>query len=340
METREAVALDHRRPAESDAGTCEISIVVPAFNEAENLPKLVTLLCSHLQPLGTFEIIIVDDGSRDRTIAVLREAAKNDPAVQYLRLSRNFGHQAALRAGLAYARGQAVISMDADLQHPVELVGRMIEQWRMGNAVVTTTRQDPKNLSLFKRATSRAYYKLLNWLSDTKLEPGSADFRLLDRTVVDTINSLPEADLFFRTLIPWLGFQSANIEYVANERLHGTSKYTLRKMTSLAISGIIAHSVMPLRFAMLLAAIVAGLTFAFVVYALFVVFAGGAVPGWASVVVCVNLIGALQFIVLGVIGEYIGRILRETRQRPSYIVAESSLTHASLHSTTSRHSAK
>jgi glycosyltransferase involved in cell wall biosynthesis len=305
----------------------EISVVLPCFNEAGNLPELLGVLREILSDVGSFEVIIVDDGSNDDTRSVVHKIAANDQSIQYLRLSRNFGQQAALRAGLAYARGSAVISMDADLQHPPSVIPNMVALWRAGNEIVTTSRLDPPGVSAFKKHSSRAYYRLLNRIADVRLEPGAADFRLLDRLVVDAIEKLPEADLFFRGLIPWLGFNTANVQYMANDRFNGNSKYTLGKMTSLAITGLVAHSLVPLRLAVFMALLVAGLTFAYLFYALFKYFAvGDTIPGWASVIVSVNLIGAMQLAVLGVIGEYLGRVLRETRRRPSYIVAETTLS--------------
>jgi dolichol-phosphate mannosyltransferase len=283
------------------------------------------MLSATLKEYPAFEIIVVDDGSSDGTLALLEEAAATNACVQFISLSRNFGHQAALRAGLAYASGDAVISMDADLQHPIELLDRLIQIWRQGYDVVTTTRIDAQTYSIAKRSASRAYYWLLNFLSDTKVEPGSADFRLLDRKVVDTINGLEESEIFFRNLVPWLGFRSTQVEYVPNARAGGTSKYKVRKMISLAISGIVSSSIRPLRFAVFLASIIATGIVIYACYTIFEYFAyGDLVPGWATVVVAVCVIGALQLFVLGVIGEYLGRVLRQTRGRPSYIVTKTS----------------
>jgi polyisoprenyl-phosphate glycosyltransferase len=302
-----------------------ISVVVPAYNEAACLPQLLKMLSVTLKEYPAFEIIVVDDGSSDGTSALLEEAAAANACVQFVSLSRNFGHQAALRAGLAYASGDAVISMDADLQHPIELLDSMIQIWRQGYDVVTTTRIDAQTNSLAKRLASRAYYWLLNFLSDTKVEPGSADFRLLDRKVVDTINGLQESEIFFRNLVPWLGFRSTQVAYVPNPRAAGASKYKVRKMISLAVSGIVSSSIRPLRFAMFLASIIAIGIAIYACYTIFEYFAyGDLVPGWATVVVAVCVIGALQLTVLGVIGEYLGRVLRQTRGRPSYIVTKTS----------------
>jgi glycosyltransferase involved in cell wall biosynthesis len=304
----------------------EISVVIPAFNEEESLPALLPLVRSEIAKHGTFEIIVVDDGSADGTLEFLVKAAAADPALRYVSLSRNFGHQAALRAGLAYSSGRCVISMDADMQHPVALLGQMIARWRDGYLVVSTVRIDPPSLPLMKRLTSVAFYKFINALSETHIEPGSADFRLLDRKVVDIINGLSEIDIFMRGLMPWLGFKSIQLAYTPNPRLYGTTKYRWRKMISLAVNGIVSSSTQPLRLATLLAASLASLIVLYMIYALAVYFLrGDVVPGWASVIISVGVVGSLQLLVLGVIGEYVGRVLRENRKRPPFVVAYSNI---------------
>jgi polyisoprenyl-phosphate glycosyltransferase len=303
----------------------EISVIIPALNEAGNLPTLISSLQAELGKLGDFEIVIVDDGSTDETREVLVEAASCDPRVHYVSLSRNFGHQAALRAGLAYSRGRCVISMDADLQHPVSLLPAMVEKWREGYEVVITLRRDPPTAPLFKRATSLIFYKVLNLFSDVELRPGSADFRLMDHKVVEVLNTMSENDLFLRGVIPWVGFKTCHLSYVTKDRLHGATKYSVRRMMSFAITGIISQSIQPLRMATVLAVIISGLVGLYSIFALLAyLFWGRTVPGWTSVVLAVCLIGSLQLLVLGVIGEYVGRILRETRKRPPFVVARAS----------------
>ncbi len=306
-----------------DLRPIEISVVVPVLNEAENLPLLLPRLRAELAELGTYEIIIVDDGSTDSTLAGLKAAAQLDSHVRYVSLSKNFGHQAALRAGLEFTRGQCAISMDGDLQHPVELLRQMVERWRGGDEIVTTIRNDAVRLSFLKHLTSRAFYGVLNWLSDVKIDPGSADFRLLDRKVIDVINSFTEADFFLRGIVPWLGFKSSAIDYTPNARTRGKTKYSWRRMTSLALAGIVSSSIRPLRLATAFAAIIAGAAVLYSCYALvaFLKF-GWVVPGWTSVILAVSLIGSLQLLVLGVIGEYLGRTLREVRKRPKFIVRQ------------------
>ena len=303
-----------------------ISVVIPAHNEAENLPVLLGELCAALAPLGRPEIICVDDGSTDNTFAVLFDAASRNDRIKYVRLSRNFGHQAALRAGLSYSSGDCVISMDADMQHPVRLVPQMVERWREGYDVILTLRSESGDLPVFKRLTSKLFYFLINALSDVRIDPGSADFRLLDRKVVDVIKSLSEADFFLRGIIPWVGFKSCKIDYVPDRRRFGDTKYSVRKMISFAISGVVSNSVQPLRLAVILAAVISGLAGLYTLYALQIyLFYGRVVPGWASVVVATSFIGGLQLLVLGVIGEYIGRILRESRKRPGFVVSATNI---------------
>ena len=310
----------------SSSSESTISVVIPCHNEAENLPVLLDQLLASLGPLGRLEIICVDDGSRDNTFAVMFDASQRYDQVKYVRLSRNFGHQAALRAGLAYSTGDCVISMDADLQHPVRLIPDMLTKWHDGYEVVQTIRLDPKTLPPLKRITSKAFYSAINAMSDVKIDPGSADFRLLDRKVVDVIKSLSENDFFLRGIIPWVGFKYCKIDYVPDERKFGETKYSLRRMVSFAISGVVSNSIQPLRLAAILAAAISGLAALYTIYAIVVYFAyGKVVPGWASVAVVTSFIGGLQLLVLGVIGEYVGRILKESRKRPGFVVSTTNM---------------
>jgi len=285
---------------------------------------LVAALKTVLTPLGRAEIIFVDDGSSDGTLAVLRAAAAADPAVRFVSFTRNFGHQAALRAGLRYARGRAIIVMDADFEHPPELIPELVAAWRSGAKIVATRRSDDEAMvSLAKRTSSQVYYWLLDSIGDVRIAPGSADFMLLDRAVVDVVNGLEDQDIFLRGLVRWLGFPLATVSFSRGARRQGRTKYTLRRMVELAITGIAAHSVRPLRFAIWLALGFAALGLLFVVYSVVsFLFVQHTVAGWTSIMAAIALLGAAQLLVLGIIGEYVGRILRETRKRPSYIVAE------------------
>jgi dolichol-phosphate mannosyltransferase len=302
-----------------------ISVVIPAHNEEANLPVLLEQIRSAL-PSALHEIIVVDDGSTDGTLDVVKAASQSDRRVKYISLSRNFGHQTALRAGLRGASGDCVVTMDADLQHPPRLLPEMATKWQQGSKIVLTVRNDIENVSGFKRLTSALFYRLMNSVSDFSIDPGSADFRLLDRQVLDIVNELSEHDFFLRGIIPWVGFAVAKIQYTPDQRLHGSTKYSLRKMISFAITGVIANSIQPLRLATIFAVFIACLSALYAAYAIAVFFTyGRVVPGWTSVALIVSLIGALQLLVLGVVGEYVGRILRETRKRPGYVISQSNL---------------
>jgi len=300
----------------------DISIVLPAHNEAGNIAPMAAAIAQAM--VGTpHEIVFVNDGSADATLAAIRAAAAQNPAVRYVSFTRNFGHQAALRAGLRHARGRAVILMDADFEHPVELIPQLIAAWREGAKIVATRRADGATVSASKRLTSRLYYKVLDTIGDVRIEPGSADFMLLDRVAVDVVNGLEDQDIFLRGLVRWLGFPLVTIPYQRGTRTRGESSFSVRRMVELALSGITAHSVRPLRFAIWLALAFALLSLLFILYA-FVsfLFVQHTVAGWSSLVAVIAILGAAQLLVLGIIGDYVGRILRETRKRPSYIVAE------------------
>jgi dolichol-phosphate mannosyltransferase len=302
----------------------DFSIVLPARNEVANIAPMVAALREVMAPLGRFEIIYVDDGSDDGTLTVLREAAAADTSVRYLSLTRNFGHEAALRAGLCHARGRAVIVMDADLEHPPAVIPDLVKEWRRGFKIVTAQRVGYQmKVPWLKRATSRLYYRVLDTLGDIHIEPGSANFMLLDRVVVDAVNRIEDQDLFLRGVVRWLGYPLISVPFRQSLRQHGDSKYSLPRMIELAVTGIALHSVRPLRFAIWLALGFAALGGLFVVYSIVsFLFVRHTVAGWTSIMAAIAILGAAQLLVLGIVGEYVGRILRETRKRPSYVVAE------------------
>lgn len=271
-----------------------------------------------------YEVIYVDDGSNDATLKNLMALSDKHKSVQYISFSRNFGHQAALRAGLAYAHGDAVISMDADLQHPPEMLPEMIAKWREGFEVVYTIRKDTAKTGLLKRVTSSIFYKITNFLSGLKIEEGAADFRLLDRKVVDVINSQREADIFLRGYISWLGFKQIGLPYVPAERFSGTSKYTFKKMFKLATSGMTQFSTKPLKLAFTLAFIAFLISVGYVLYAIITALHGSTVSGWLSLVILIVFLQGVQFLVLGLLGEYLGRTFMQTKNRPEYVIAEKS----------------
>jgi len=305
----------------------DFSIVLPARNEVANIAPMVAALREVMAPLGRFEIIYVDDGSDDGTLTVLREAAAADASVRYLSLTRNFGHEAALRAGLSHARGRTVIVMDADLEHPPAVIPDLVKEWRRGFKIVTAQRVGYQmKVPWLKRATSRLYYRVLDTLGDIHIEPGSANFMLLDRVVADAVNRIEDQDLFLRGVVRWLGYPLISVPFRQSLRQHGDSKYSLRRMIELAVTGIALHSVRPLRFAIWLALGFAALGGLFVVYSIVsFLFVRHTVAGWTSIMAAIAILGAAQLLVLGIVGEYVGRILRETRKRPSYVVAETEL---------------
>ena len=304
----------------------EFSIVLPAHNEAGNIAPIIADLRRLMSAVGRTEIVVIDDGSNDGTLEAVRAASDADPMVRYVSFTRNFGHEAAMRAGLRAARGQAVIVMDADFEHPPELVPQLVEQWRQGFKVVAAQRLDDVAVSRFKRTTSRLYYRVLGALGDVQMEPGSADFLLMDRVVVDTVNGFENQELFLRGLVRWLGFPIAKVSYRPGQRRHGASKYSVGRMVELALNGIAAHSVRPLRAAIWLALGFAALGMLFVVYSIVsFFFVQHTVAGWTSIMAAIAILGAAQLFVLGIVGEYVGRILRETRRRPSYVVAETEM---------------
>jgi dolichol-phosphate mannosyltransferase len=301
----------------------DLSVVIPCYNEAANLAALYQRLSPVLKSLNlSYEIIFVDDGSRDTTFDAIRTLHSEDKQVKGLSLSRNFGHQVALAAGLHHSSGNMVITMDGDLQHPPELIPEMINRCNQGFDIVNTKRLETEGAGFFKRNTSRMFYKLMNRLSDVELTEGGADFRLMNKKAVEAYTSFNERDRFNRGLVTWMGFNQDVIEYNAEERFAGKTKYTFRKMLRFAIDGITSFSSRPLRLAAYTGILVsiAGLLYA--VYALVRHFSGATIPGWTSMLITVLLLGGVQLISLGVIGEYIARIFNEAKSRPLYFIKE------------------
>ncbi len=297
----------------------DISIVVPVYNEAENLEVLHASLKTVLKSINlSHEIIFIDDGSRDSTFEVVRALHEKDTTVRGFSFSRNFGHQVALFAGLGQAKGDIVISMDGDMQHPPVLIPDLLKKYAEGFDIVNTKRIDAKSTGMFKRLSSRWYYGMLNALSDVPIEPAAADFRLMNRKAVDALNSLPETHRFTRGLVGWMGFEQAIIPYQAAERNAGASKYTFFKMLRFGLDGIVSFSVKPLRIAFYTGVIVSVAALLYAIYAIVQHFIGATVEGWTSILVSVLFIGGVTLLSLGVIGEYIARIFNEVRRRPMY----------------------
>jgi dolichol-phosphate mannosyltransferase len=303
----------------------KISVVIPAYNEEGNIRVIYNHLVPVLEHYPDYEIIFINDGSRDNTLNNLKELHRTNKKVQYLSFSRNFGHQLALKAGLDHATGDCVISMDADLQHPVELIPAMIDKWREGFDIVYTIRADDPSLSLFKRVTATVFYKLINMISEIRIDPGSADFRLLDKRVIEVLREIHEPHLFLRGIIPWVGFSQFGLKYTPNARHSGESKYSLIKMVFLAFNGLTSFSTKPLHASTLLGFFISLLSFLYGLYAISVsVFTDKAVSGWASLIASVLFIGGIQLLMLGIIGEYLGKLFIESKRRPTYIIREKS----------------
>lgn len=301
-----------------------ISIVVPCYNEAKNLPLLVERLQKTLLN-QSLEILLINDGSTDKTQQVIEWLAEQNATVHYLSFSRNFGQQMALKAGIENATGDAVVTMDADLQHPPEVIPKMIDLWQEGNQIINAVREKQAHPSYLKRWSSRMYYRLLGGLADDHLSHTGSDFRLIDRKISTILKQMPEKDLYLRGLFAWMGFQQITLPYVENERQHGKSKYTFKKMLHLAGNGITAHSIKPLRIALIIGVVFAISAFFYGLYAIGAVFLGHTVPGWASMVVASMFLAGVQLLVLGVMGEYLGKLYIAAKQRPDYLIAKTNI---------------
>ena len=292
-----------------------LSIVVPCFNEADNVAELYRRLCEVGAKIeGGVEFVFVDDGSRDATFAKLETLAAGDDRVRAVSLSRNFGHQAALTAGVDYATGEAVVVMDGDLQHPPELIPRFIEQWREGYDLVYAYREGVK---------PRLGYRVINALMQTEIPAESADFRLMDRRVVDAFRQMPERARFIRGMISWLGFKQTGVGYTQADRFAGRRAYTVRQTARMAVNAVLAFSSIPLRIASILGLFTLGLGLVYAVFILSCYLAERPLtPGWPALVMTVLILGGVQLLCLGIIAEYIGRIFEEVKRRPLYVVRE------------------
>lgn len=301
----------------------KISIVVPVFNEEDNLHEFYKQATQVMQAEDyDYNLIFVDDGSSDSSANILADLSAQDEHVEAYLLSRNYGHQMALTCGLDHADGDAVITMDGDLQHPPQLLPKLLRLWEQGNEIVQTKRLATEDAGFFKNITSRAYYKLINALSNVEITPGGSDFRLMDRKAVEAFKLYRERARFIRGLVNTLGFRVTVLEFVAPPRFAGHSKFNLRKMLHFALDGITAFSNLPLRWAFyigLVFGISSILLLGHVFYVKFVT--NDAVPGWATTTVSVLFLGGIQLVGIGILGEYIGRIFEEIKHRPLYLVA-------------------
>ena len=296
-----------------------MSVVVPVYNEADNIDPLADAVAEVLE--GTaLELIFVDDGSEDGTFERIERLAARDAAVCGVSLSRNFGHQYALAAGLRFAKGDVVITMDGDMQHPPALIPALIDKWRQGYNVVQTRRRDEAKAPFLKRLTSRVFYRVFSALSGIRIDPGMSDFRLLDRGIVDELRAMHEGQLFLRGLIAWMGYRKAVVPFEAEARYSGRPKYGARKMLGLAKSGMLSFSTVPLRIATVLGLVMALLSFAELLYVLIVYLLGRTVTGWASLVAVMSFLFGVLFLLIGLQGEYILRIYERVQHRPQFLI--------------------
>lgn len=313
---------------EQNSKHIELSVVIPTCNEEGNIGPMYEQLCLVMEQvhITDFEFIFVDDGSTDQSLLNVRSLRAKDSRVKFIQLSRNFGHQNALKAGLDHATGAAVISMDADLQHPPALIPTLVEKWKQGFEVVYTIRRDDQKVPLLKKWTSKGFYRITNKLSEIPMEEGTADFRLLDRKVVEALRQFNETHLFLRGIIPSLGFKQMGIPYTPNARVSGKTKYSFSKMLRFALNGITSSSAKPLYFSIYTGLFFALLAFLYGLYAVYIAaFTSEAITGWTSIIASILFIGGIQLIMIGIVGIYLGKLFIQSKNRPLYLITEKEL---------------
>jgi polyisoprenyl-phosphate glycosyltransferase len=296
-----------------------LSVVAPVYNEEATIQEFYARVCSALEGVN-FELVLVDDGSTDGSSASLDQLATNDPRVRVVYLSRNFGHQTALTAGLDHARGDAVVMLDADLQDPPELIARMLDHWRAGCDVIYAVREQREGESRFKLSTARWFYKLFDKLAQVELQHNSGDFRLLDRRALDALLAMRERNRFLRGMTVWVGYTQAAVPYKRDSRYAGETKYTLSKMLRFSLDAISSFSHRPLQLATLLGFVISTLAFIAIPVVIVLRITGSYLPGFGSITIAILLLGGIQLIAIGIIGEYVGRIYDEVKGRPLYLV--------------------
>ncbi len=296
-----------------------LSVVAPVYNEEALIEDFYGRVCAALEGLN-FELVLVDDGSSDSSAQILERLASTDPRVHVVFLSRNFGHQTALTAGLDHARGDAVVMLDADLQDPPELIPRMLDHWRRGCDVVYAVREQREGESRFKLSTAKWFYKLFDKLAQVELEHNSGDFRLLDRHALDALLSMRERNRFLRGMTVWVGYTQAAVSYRRDPRYAGETKYTLSKMMKFSLDAISSFSHRPLQLATLLGFLISTLAFVAIPVVVALRLTGSYLPGFGSITIAILLLGGIQLIAIGIIGEYVGRIYDEVKGRPLYLV--------------------
>jgi glycosyltransferase involved in cell wall biosynthesis len=298
------------------------TIIVPVYNEEAVIQESYRRLTRVMESTGEpYELLFINDGSEDRTAELIEGFAEKDECVELLDFSRNFGHQIAITAGMDYARGDAIVIIDADLQDPPELIPKMIEKWQEGYEVVYAKRSQRKGETLFKKWTAALFYRLIGAMAEVKIPLNTGDFRLMDRKVCDAMQSIREKNRFVRGLVSWVGFRQTAIEYVREERYAGETKYPLKKMLRFSMDGITSFSYKPLKMALYLGFLVSAVSFVYLIVSLGQkIFTASTVSGWSALIACLMLLNGVILIFIGILGEYIGRIYDETKNRPLYIL--------------------
>jgi len=305
----------------------EISVIAPVYNEElnisvihERLSKVLSSICS------SYEILFVNDGSKDRSLALVKELSVKDPHVKYIDFSRNFGHQIAVSAGLDHVKGDAVVIIDSDLQDPPELIAQMYEKYKEGNEVVYAKRKNRKGEGAFKKLTASIFYRMLSKMTSINIPLDTGDFRIMDRKIVEVLKDMPEKDKYIRGQVSWAGFNQSFVEYDRDERMAGETGYPLRKMMKFAMDGITGFSNVPLKIVSWFGFLVSIFAFLTILYTLLSKFVlNNTVPGWSSVMISVLFIGGIQLIAIGIIGEYLARMNANIRDRPLYIIRDSNI---------------
>lgn len=305
----------------------DLSVIIPIYNEEGNIPKLIDRLRGVIDRLNIqCEYIFINDGSRDRSMELIRELSEKDSQIKYIDFSRNFGHQIAVTAGLDKAKGEAIVIIDADLQDPPELILDLYAKMKEGYQVVYAKRKARIGESFMKKFTAKMFYRILAKITSVSIPVDTGDFRIIHRKVVEVLKQMPEQQKFLRGQISWIGFKQTYVEYERNERFAGETGYTYRKMIRFALDGITSFSNFPLKFATAAGFFVSGLSFLMILYALYARFISGDYePGWTSLMLAVLFIGGIQLIGIGIIGEYISRMGDNVRKRPLYIINESNI---------------
>jgi dolichol-phosphate mannosyltransferase len=295
-----------------------ISIIIPVFDEEKNIAPLYFEINKYIS--GSDELIFVDDGSIDNTFLEIQQLSNSDKRVRCISLSRNFGHQNALMAGLMFAEGEYIITMDGDLQHPPALIPAMIQKLNDGYDIVITKRSKSNNAGVIKNLYSNIFYRFINSISDTRIEPNASDFRAFNKKVLTGILQFKERELFLRGIFSWIGFKSTAISFNAPQRMHGRTKYSFIKMMKFGLRGVTAFSFKPLRVAILAGTVISLAAFAFAIFALVSYYKGNTVPGWASTIIAIMFLGGTQLLAIGLLGEYIASLFIETKNRPLYLI--------------------